>query len=203
MSRRKADAEHENILSALLATAFLSCAAAQGMADEKEDFSRLVYDTPPLGHFDFEQDPDYSMIVQEIKAWITVVRYEGKNPGTDKVKRWNHFCAVGYTLPVDPNTKEEFSKKTEVTVYWKEERILTFWTGSYPKLRKGDAGYGKSLTHEHHFSMDDILPRKDLETTFLGGAQLIKEDAENTVADCEKHGNQYIIGPFTPPFEEH
>jgi hypothetical protein len=51
--------------------------------------------------------------------------------------------------------------------------------------------------------MEGAVSRKDLDKTFLGTRQQIKEDAENLIADCEKHGNQYIIGPFTPPSEEH
>jgi hypothetical protein len=193
----------KNILSALLATAFLSCVTVQGMAEEKEDFSRLVYDTPPLGHFDFEQDPRFSMIVLELKYMLASTRKYEKEHGIDKLKQWNNFCAVGYVFSVDPDKKEEFPLEKEVVVYWKEKGRFIRWEGDDPERVKQSFHYARSLMFSFSYPLEGAVPRKDLDKTFLGTRQLIKEDAENMIADCEKHGKQYIIGPFTPPSEEH
>jgi hypothetical protein len=192
----------KNIFSALAAL-FLICVSAQGMAEEaEEDFSQLIYRTPPLGHFDFEQDPEFSMIVLELKNWLVHQRHDEEH-GIDRLKRWNHFCAVGYVFPVDPDEKEEFPLEKEVVVYWKEERVFKRWHGSDPKLAKENFYFAWGLRSSFGYSLEGAVSRKDLDKTFLGTRQQIKEDAENLIADCEKHGNQYIIGPFTPPFEEH
>jgi hypothetical protein len=192
----------KNLLA--LVIAFLTCAATQGLAEDKEDFSQLFYyGILPTGHFDFEQDPKFSMIVLELKYWIVRSRYDDEDRNIDRLNRWNHFCAVGYIFPDDPDVeKKPFSLK-EVVVYWKEEGIFIRWTGDDPERVKQSFHYARSLMFSFSYPLEGAVPRKDLDKTFLGTRQLVKEDAENMIADCEKHGNQYIIGPFTPPSDEH
>jgi hypothetical protein len=193
----------KNVLSALVA-AFLTCATAQGIAEEKEDFSQLIYGPVfPTGHFDFEQDPEFSMIVLELKNMIISLRYDDEDRSIDRLNRWNHFCAVGYVFPVDPNEKEEFPLEKEVIVYWKEEGTLMRWWGDDPEKIKENFYYAKTLLFSRGFSIENAVERKYLDQTILGTGQLVKEDFDNMLADCEKHGKQYIIGPFTPPFEEY
>jgi hypothetical protein len=143
------------------------------------------------------------MIVLELKNWIVNSRYYDKDRGIDRLKRWNHFCAVGYMFPVDPDEKEEFPLEKEVVVYWKEERGFKRWHGDNPDRVKQGFYHAQSLFFSYDYSLEGAALRKDLDKIFLGTRQLVKEDADNLIADCEKHGNQYIIGPFTPPFEEH
>jgi hypothetical protein len=192
----------KNILSALVA-AFLACASAQGMAEEKEGFSQLgYYGVLPTGHFDFEQDPKFNMIVLELKNLILLYLDEAEHR-IGRVKSWNHFCAVGYIFPDDPNEEKGFPLKKEVVVYWKEKKSIIPWRGDNPEKVKENFYYAQSLLASRSFSVEDTVERKYLDQTILGTGQLVKEDFDNVLADCEKHGNQYIIGPFTPPFEEY
>ncbi|MDR1462153.1 MAG: hypothetical protein LBI68_03320, partial [Azoarcus sp.] len=81
--------------------------------------------------------------------------------------------------------------------------VFARWWGGDPELAKQSFHYAQSLFDSPSFSMEDTVERRYLDQTILGTGQLVKEDFDNVVADCEKHGNQYIIGPFTPPSEEH
>ena len=193
----------KNILSALAAL-FLIFSSAQGLAEEKEDFSQLAYHPAPVGRFDFEQDPFFSMIVQELKVMIIRFR-DDEEHGIDRLKRWNHFCAVGYVFPERPVAKGDIRMEKEVAVYWQEEGAFIFWGGDDPEAVKENFYYAQSLYATRSFLMENAVDRKYLEQPFysLGTGQLIREDLENIIADCKKHGRQYIIGPFTPPFEEH
>ena len=194
----------KNILSALAAL-FLIFSSAQGLAEEKEDFSKLGYDPPPVGHFDFEQDPAFSMIVQELKVMIIRLRNDEEN-GIDKLKRWNNFCAVGYVLPKRPVAEGHLLVGKEVVVYWKEDDEFINWRGEEePEKVKENFYNAIDLSLSPSSSMKNAAELKLLEEgkVILGTRQLIKEYAENLLADCKKHGRQYIIGPFTPPFEEH
>ena len=192
----------KNILSALAAL-FLIFSSAQGLAEEKEDFSKLGYYPTPLGRFDFEQDPFFSMIVQELK--VVIIHRDNEEDDVDRLKRWNHFCAVGYLLPERPVAESGNNLNKIVAVYWQEEGEFRFWDGEVPGRAEENFYYALSLYGSPSFLMKDAVDRKYLEQPFysLGTGQLIREDLENIIADCKKHGRQYIIGPFTPPFEEH
>jgi hypothetical protein len=170
------------------------------MAEEKEDFSQLIYGPVfPTGHFDFEQDPEFNMIVLELKNLI-LLYLGGAKHQIDRVKSWNHFCAVGYVFP---DVEGRPISLKEVVVYWKEDGVFIRWTGDDPELVKQNFYYAQSLMSSFSYPLEGAVPRKDLDKTTLGTRQLVKEDAENMIADCEKHGKQYVIGPFTPPFEEY
>jgi hypothetical protein len=53
------------------------------------------------------------------------------------------------------------------------------------------------------FRMADTFPRKELDKTVpFGSGRVIREYAENTIADCEKHGKQYVIDKVRPPGPE-
>ena len=194
----------KNIFSALAAL-FLTFSSAQGLAEEKEDFSQLGYDPPPVGHFDFEQDPKFNMIVQELKVMIIRLRNDEEH-GIDKLKRWNNFCAVGYVFPNEPVAKGDFFVEKEVVVYWKEDdEFINWWGEDEPEKVKEDFYNALTLYFSPSSSMKNAAELKLWKEgkVTLGTRQLIREYAENLLADCKKHGRQYIIGPFTPPFEEH
>ena len=208
MSISKACAMKKALFPALVAM-LLACAAVQGAAEDKEDFSQLGYSpTFPTGHFDFEQDPEFSMIVAELKYWIVLFRHEEDDPSIDRLKRRNHFCAVGYVFPEKPNDPDKgkggFGRK-EVIVYWKEEGEFRRWTGDDPIQAAENFYYAASLAYDVSFTLKDTVERKLWETgqVTLGTGNHIKEDVENVIADCEKHGKQYVIKPFTPPAEEY
>ena len=194
----------KNILSALAAL-FLIFSSAQGLAEEKEDFSKLGYYPTPVGRFDFEQDPLFSMIVQELK--VMIIYRDDEEDDVDRLNRWNHFCAVGYVLPERSVEEGDVYINKKVAVYWQEEGEFIFWAGDDPEAVKESFYYARSLFFSPSFLMKDALDRKDyLEQSFYsigGGGRLIREDLESIIADCKKHGSHYIIGPFTPPFDEH
>ena len=205
----KARAMKKALFPALVAV-LLAGSAAQGAAEDKEDFSQLIYyGSFPTGHFDFEQDPEFSMIVAELKYWITIrSQYREEKRSIDPLKRWNHFCAVGYVFPEkpdDPNKGKGGLLRKEVIVYWKEEGNFRRWTGDDPIQVAESFYYARTLAHDVNFTLKDTVERKLWETgqVTLGTGTQLKEDVENVIADCEKHGKQYVIKPFTPPAEEY
>jgi hypothetical protein len=111
----------KNIFSVFLVASLLSCATMQWMAGEKEDFSELIYSFPPSGHLDFEKDPKFSAIVDELKYWIVHTRYDNEGNEIDKLDDRNHFCAVGYKFPPNVDGDERFYIEKEVVVYWIEK----------------------------------------------------------------------------------
>jgi hypothetical protein len=192
----------EKTLFPVLAAVLLTGAAALSVAEEKEDFSQLIYDPFPTGHFDFEQDPAFSMIVQELKYWIVNSRLDKEMYDTSRVNNWNHFCAIGYVFPDDPDETPEEHIEKEVIVYWKEKKIFKRWHGDDPEAVEESFYYAHSLMFSRGFSLEDTIERKVWESgqiLFLGTGTHIKEDLDNLITDCEKHGKQYTIKPFTPP----
>ena len=194
----------KNLFLALVAM-LLTGAATQGMAEDKEDFSQLGYSPIfPIGHFDFEQEAEFSMIVAELKYWILISRPDKEIYDSSRVGDWNHFCAVGYVFPDDPDEKPEERMGKEVIVYWKEKGLFKRWDGDDPIQVAENFYYARSLAFSFGFSLEDTVERKLWETgqVTLGTGTMIKEDLENLIADCKKHGKQYVIKPFTPPVKE-
>jgi hypothetical protein len=83
--------------------------------------------------------------------------------------------------------------------------ISCFWTGDDPEAVKEDFYNALSLSFSRFYSIKDSVDYELWKTggIFLGTGQLIRKDLESILADCKKNGRQYIIGPFTPPFEKH
>ncbi|MDR3087657.1 MAG: hypothetical protein LBU45_06870, partial [Azoarcus sp.] len=93
----------------------------------EEDFSGLIFKQPyPVRHFDFEQESSFSVIDQEIKNLIVDWKKD------DSFMMTNHFCAVGYEFPRNPQDRKKERFKKEVVVYWRERRALFRWTGGNP-----------------------------------------------------------------------
>jgi hypothetical protein len=194
----------KNILSVLLVASLLSCATVQWMAGEKEDFSELIYSSLPSGHLDFEKDPKFSAIMDELKYWIVHTRYDNEGNEIDKLDDWNHFCAVGYIFPPNVDGDERFYIEKELVVYWIEKGMFKRWYGSTPLIvPASDYRYSSSLMDSEGFLMADTFPLEELDKTVpLDTSREIMEHAENVVGDCVQHGKMYTIGPFTPLFEE-
>jgi hypothetical protein len=194
----------------LFASAFLAYTSAQSLAQEagkKENFPQLTFHNwfTPIARFDFEKDPAFSMIVQELKVVIARFR-DDEEHGIDRLKRWNNFCAVGYVLGKDPYEEEGSPLQKRVIVYWQEDGSFIYWNGEEePEKVKENFYNALSLSFSRFYSMKDAVDYKLWKTgdIFLGTGQLIREDLESILADCKKHGRHYIIGPFTPPFEEY
>jgi hypothetical protein len=173
----------KNILF-VLTLALLASSPIHGGAEEKEDFSRLIWEPPPTGHFDFERDPRFEMIELELKNLIVVNKF---------FTRRNHFCALGYEFP---EGKGALAQK-QVLVHWKEENRAKTWTGGNPELVKENFYYADSLIFSRGFSTINQVKRTPDYNLGTGG--YFQDDVDRLLADCEKHGKQYVIEPFTPP----
>ena len=164
------------------------------MSAEQEDFSSFIFSQPfPARHFDFEQDPVFSMIEVEIKNLII-----GRND--DSFKEKNHLCAVGYEFLRRGKVKG-FAKK-EVVVYWKEAKALYRWKGGDPKVAEQDFYNAISLLFSRSIPLDPgqgVIGGGNGEGEAEDKFVNYKERAENVIADCEKHGKLYEIDPFAPP----
>jgi hypothetical protein len=145
-------------------------------------YSPSIYDDAvgPTARFDPMKYEEFSMIETEMRYMIYV---QEQNHVT------NHLCAVGYVLK---------SGKREVVVVWREAGLLMRWRGEDVAFFKE---WGFHVARSMNASPTTDLNRLvDDRTGFLGnGAIAYREDAEGTVADCKKHGTQYVIKPFTPP----
>jgi hypothetical protein len=162
-------------------------------AEQQEDFSSLIFGQPyPVAHFDFEQEPVFSIIENEIKNLII-----GRNDDSFKAK--NHLCAVGYEFP--RQGKKRGPARREVVVYWKEGKMLYRWRGGDPKLAEQDFYNARSLMLSRSFPLDPNQGVVGGEESDSGGDKLenYKGRVENAIADCEKHGKSYEIEPFAPP----
>jgi hypothetical protein len=192
----------KNIVSSL-AAALLICAAAPGMA-EKEDFSRLIYfSAMPIGHFDFERDDKFEMILDDINYWVTHTFYDDEGRLVEKPPPLHHFCAVGYRFPPFNGGNINAHIDKMVVVYWKERGEFRKWEGSdrsvmLPGYNYADGAY--RLMYSLGFRMADTFPLKELDKTVpLETSREVRENAEKLVADCEKHGKQYVIDKIRPP----
>jgi hypothetical protein len=196
----------KNILSVFVAL-LLTCSSVQGVAEEKEDFSRLIYLSPPIGHFDFERDSKFEMIMEDLSYWITHTFYDKGGRLIERPDLLNHFCAVGYKFPPNDDEENHFYVEKELVVYWKEKGEFRRWFGSdrsvvLPGYRYAD--YASDLMESPGFSMKETVSAEDLDVTVpIGSGHKIRERAENLVADCEKHGKNYIIGSGTPLPKRH
>jgi hypothetical protein len=105
------------------------------------------------------------------------------DPGTE-----NHFCAVGYELRDTMN---------EAVVIWKEGHRLFRWYGTYhyavdEKLHPGSLFESSTLD----LATGEIANQNE-NVPEIGMAT--RAQVEGTQEDCEKHGRQVVILPFTPP----
>jgi len=158
-----------------------------------EDFSALIFEPPyPSGHFEFERETAFSAIEPELKNLLARPLMD------DSYKTTNHFCAVGYVIPRDRRAKAGVPRK-EVVIYWREGQTLYRWTGGNPRTVAQDFIAGRSSI----FSSRTIAlfgdapdngdrPVEDKSASF-------RDNADNTIADCDKHGKRYTVEPFKPP----
>jgi hypothetical protein len=174
----------------VLALMFLALLPVRSGAEGKENFSKLIWSpVPPIGHFNFERDPEFEMIELELKNLIII---------SDLFTKQNHFCAVGYKFPED----ERVLSQKEVIVYWKEENEVITWTGGRPELAKENFYYADTLIFARGFSTINQVKREDEGKVMLGTGGYFQDNVDNLLADCAKHGKQYVIEPFTPPPRE-
>jgi hypothetical protein len=160
----------------------------------QEDFSMLVFKPPyPVGHFDFESEGEFSIIQIELKNLIV-----GTGLDDNSFKNRNTFCAVGYEFPRVQQGRKKERLKREVLVYWRESRMLYRWTGGDPKAEEKDFYAARSLLYSPH-SIPLDAPAEALEDMFGDDPEQYKARADNTIADCERHGKQYVIEAFRPP----
>ncbi|MDR2093078.1 MAG: hypothetical protein LBP58_07165 [Azoarcus sp.] len=162
--------------------------------ETQEDFSALIFrQIYPVGHFDFENEYNFSIIKIEIKNLI-VGRMD------DSFKTENHFCAVGYVLPRTSRDKKKAGQRKEVVVYWREGKILYRWAGGDPKAAKEDFYFARSLLFSPGILLDGGLAGENAQSTENdAGSDNFRKNIDNTLADCERHGKQYTIAPFAPP----
>jgi hypothetical protein len=160
--------------------------------ETRENFSALIFKPPyPIGHFEFEREYNFSIIELELKNLIV-------GGMDDRFKNENHFCAVGYVFPQARKNGKNASPRKEVAVYWREGKILYRWTGGDPKAAKEDFYFARSLLFspgislDNHSAEDKGQPLEESSATF-------RENVENLLVDCERHGRQYTIAPFAPP----
>jgi len=167
-------------------------AIASGCKEDKEDFSNLIYGPRfPVRHFDFEREYVFSTMNMELKN--VILHRSGK-----RFKVRNNFCAIGYVFPPTALKPE----RKEVIVFWEEDEIIFRWDGGDPEAAKEDFYYASTLFHSPNISFDSSLVESKDEP--LGNGDFAyREDVENLLADCEKHGKKYTVEPFTPPQNRH
>ncbi|MDR0701882.1 MAG: hypothetical protein LBF61_05630 [Azoarcus sp.] len=168
--------------------------AAPPPPETQEDFSTLIFrQIYPAGHFEFENEYNFSIIEIELKNLI-VGRMD------DSFKNENHFCAVGYVLPRTSRDKKKTGRRKEVVVYWREGKILYRWAGGDPKAAKEDFYFARSLLFSPGISLDGSLAGEKAQAEDgLDSSDDFQKNIGNTLADCERHGRQYTIAPFAPP----
>ena len=169
-----------------------SAAEFVGPQAPPEDFSALVFKPPyPVRHFEFENENEFSIIQTELKNLI--IGWEDNG-----FRNRNSFCAVGYEFSRVQQGRKRERLKREVLVYWREGRMLYRWTGGDPNEAKKDFYSARSLLYSPH-SIPLDAPAEALDDMFGDDPERYKERAESAIADCEKHGKQYVIEPFVPP----
>ncbi|MDR1853679.1 MAG: hypothetical protein LBR05_02095 [Azoarcus sp.] len=166
------------------------------IAPTKEDFSNLIFRPPyPVGHFDFENEYVFTTLPLELKNLI-VGRMD------NSFKSTNHFCAVGYEIPRDrrgANKTAAAGNRKEVVVYWREGKIIYRWNGGDPKAAARDFYSARSmLFNSRGISLDPAALDGDDQPVERESASF-RENADNVIADCDKHGKSYVIEPFVPP----
>ncbi|MDR1425194.1 MAG: hypothetical protein LBI92_11420 [Azoarcus sp.] len=157
----------------------------------QEDFSALIFKPPyPVGHFDFVREYSFGSLEAELKNLIVA---------ENRYTITNHFCVVGYQIPRAPNNKRAPALRKEVVVYWREDKILYRWNGGDPKAAERDFYSARTiLFNSRGISLDTAAP-DDEGLSAKSETASFRENAENVVADCERHGKQYAIAPFAPP----
>lgn len=152
---------------ALFFLAFPVFACAGGLPDEP-------FRTPPDERFLVSANLYY---LQPERAIRNRVAYFKKQVGT------NRFCLIGYRWR-DGNT--------QVWLHWLEDGSLVQWDGSLEReireTSQMDTSDGVRLAG---------IPA-DGEDPALGGARVTSVRAWHQLADdCERHGQKYVIAPFT------
>jgi hypothetical protein len=175
--------------------------ASQEVAETQEDFSGLIFETLPVGHFEFEKEDKFSIIEIEIKNLI-VDGFDGILGG--RFIKENNFCAVGYVFPRSSQGRKKTGQRKEVIVYWREEKMIYRWAGGDPKAAKENSYSARSLLSSVNPISVNPIPLNGDPPMENGGASeenraAFRRKIENTLADCEQHGKQYTIAPFKPP----
>jgi len=153
-------------------------------ADEKEDFSDLIYDPPPVGHIEPAEHAPFSAMEQELKFLV----FKRGNPSVP-----NHFCIVGYQFE---------NGRQEAIVLWRETHSLIAWRGHRePELAKEGFHYADSLFFSKALNLDTDLV-DTWEDAGLSTFLTLRSQADAVIEDCNLHGKHYTIEPSTPPEDE-